>query len=375
MNAAPEKYDLDRVVRLVVLLAVLAGLFLLVRTLADVLLPFAIAVLLAYLLNPIVTLLERRLHSRTLAAMLTVFTTLLLLVGAVLVLTPVVQSEIGRFESVVGQLRDSGSALARRARDTLAHPTDPRLAWLQARVNEFLASEDFATLLKQAGALAVPTAWGLVSGALRVVAIAVGLTIVLVYLVFLLIDYRLLARRWKEFLPPAHRGTIVEFFEEFRSAMARYFRGQFVVATLTGALFATGFSIIHLPLAVLVGLLVGLMNMVPYLQTIAIVPCCILGLLRAVEAQSSPIMAVLAVLAVFAVVQCLMDGLLAPRIVGHAVGLRPALIMLSIFVWGRLLGFLGLVLAIPLTCLALAYYRRVVLKAPGGSSPPQPGSP
>ena len=72
-------------------------------------------------------------------------------------------------------------------------------------------------------------------------------------------------------------------------------------------------------------------------------------------------MSLLLVVAVFAVAQLIQDAVLTPRIMGKATGLRPAIMLLGVCIWGQLLGFLGLVLAIPLTCLGLAYYRRVVL--------------
>jgi predicted PurR-regulated permease PerM len=230
------------------------------------------------------------------------------------------------------------------------------------QVRAFLVSEDFKSLLARAAQLAVPTAWGVVAGALSFVLALTVIVLVLVYLVFLLIDYRLFARTWKDYLPPTYKEAILDFLGEFQVAMRRYFRGQFIVAAITGVFFAIGFKIIDLPLGILLGLLIGILNMVPYLQTVAFVPACLLGVFRAVEHQSSILASVLMVVAVFGCVQLTMDGFLSPRILGASVGLRPVIIMLSVFVWGRLLGFFGLVLAIPLSCLGLAYYRRIVLK-------------
>ena len=87
----------------------------------------------------------------------------------------------------------------------------------------------------------------------------------------------------------------------------------------------------------------------------------VLGLFRALETGSSVVESLLLVLLVFAVVQTIQDGLVAPRIIGKVTGLRPIAVLLGVFVWGKLLGFLGLVLAIPLTCLGIAYYSRFVL--------------
>ncbi len=362
MPDADNRYDFDRVVRLLFTAGLVIGLFWLLRELSDILLPFALAGVLAYLLNPIVTLIERRIGRRTPAVVLTVFATLVLLVSLTVVLVPLLADELGRFDSIITKLKTSGAAFAERIQKSVQHPIDARMAWIVEQVREFIVSADFKTLLTGAVKKAVPTAWGLVTGALNAVLALTVVVLVLVYLIFLLIDYRLFARNWKQYLPPAYKDAIVDFTTEFQKAMQRYFRGQFIVAMITGVFFAIGFSIIKLPLGIALGLLIGVLNMVPYLQTIAFVPACILGIVRAIETESSIVVSLLLVVAVFASVQVLMDGFLGPRILGDATGLRPIAIMLSIFIWGRLLGFIGLVLAIPLTCLGLAYYRRFVLK-------------
>jgi predicted PurR-regulated permease PerM len=376
-NPQTGRYDFDRVFRLALTAAGIVGLFWLIYLLSDVLLPFIVALLLAYLINPITTSIERRVKRRTLAVLLTVG--LLSVLGGliVVVLVPIVAGEIGRFESAVAQIRDEGSALAKRLNEALSDPRDRRLAWLVERLRAFLVSEDFNSMLAQAVQAMVPTARGVLAGAMRTIFILVGVVLVLVYLVFLLIDYRLIARTWKDYLPPLWRQPILEFLGEFEAAMGRYFRKQFVVAMITGVLFALGFYLIGLPLAVLFGLLIGLLNMVPYLQAVAIVPAAALAVVRAVELQSSIAASFLLVALVFVLAQLIQDVVLVPRIMGKAFGLRPVVIMLSVFIWGRLLGFVGLVLAIPLTCLGLAYYRRFVLKnvasapvdSPGAASP------
>ncbi len=134
------------------------------------------------------------------------------------------------------------------------------------------------------------------------------------------------------------------------------------MAACCGVLFAIGFKIVGIRLAVFVGLFVGLLNMVPYLQTVGFGPAILLALLKAFESEMSPLWPILGVVIVFAVVQLIQDAVLTPQIMGQATGLKPWVILLSIFIWGKLLGFLGLVLAIPLSCLGLAYYRRRILK-------------
>lgn len=366
-----KRYDLDRVVRLAFGAAGAFLLFWLLRYLADVLIPFAVGILLAYLINPVVNALESRLKSRAAAALLTVFGCLVVLSALVVIAIPVVAGQIADFTMVIDGLREDAVAF----RD--AKP-------LRERIDAFIASQDNQTVrdglelvrqkLRDAltrerveqyaanlGQRLAPGVLSVVSGALS---FAVGLSVLIIivlYVVFVSIDYGRIAGGWKGYLPPQHRDRIVAFLNEFSSAMSRYFRGQILIAMVCGVLYAIAFRLIGLRMGILLGLFIGLLNIVPYLQIVGMVPALMLAVLRAVERGGSVFWSVALVLAIFGIVQLIQDGILVPRIMGKQTGLRPAVIMLGIFVWGKLLGFLGLVLAIPLTCLGIAFYRRAVL--------------
>src|SRR5262249_2424864 len=107
---------------------------------------------------------------------------------------------------------------------------------------------------------------------------------------------------------------------------------------------------------------IGVLNMVPYLQTVSILPAMILAVMRSVETSGSIWASVVCVLLVYACVQVMQDMVITPRVMGKATGLRPVAILLGVFIWGRLLRFRGLIVAILLTCLFIVYYRRLVLK-------------
>lgn len=113
---------------------------------------------------------------------------------------------------------------------------------------------------------------------------------------------------------------------------------------------------INLPLAVVLGLFIGLLNMVPYLQLISIVPTTLLCVVCSVDSGIDFWTIFLECMAVYAIVQVIQDLFLTPKIMGKAMGLNPAIILLSLSVWGTLLGFLGLIIALPLTTLLLGYY-------------------
>ena len=129
-----------------------------------------------------------------------------------------------------------------------------------------------------------------------------------------------------------------------------------------GVLCAIGFSIIQLPLAIVAGLLVGILTIVPYLKVVGIIPCAILGLLQSMETGRSYVSILLGIGIVFIVVQMLEDFILTPKIMGKVTGLNPAVIMLSLSIWGSLMGMVGLIIALPLTTLIISYYKRFVLK-------------
>jgi predicted PurR-regulated permease PerM len=369
--AMARRWDFDRVVRLVLTSAIILGFFLLVRYLASVLIPLAIALLLAYLLNPIVNALQSRLGRRGPAVFLTVFGGAIVLLALTLVLFVVGTREVLTLREILRGFVGSAPTAddIRRipaAFDAfIADQQNPAVRGaLQAARDELpniVNQLDPATLARSTVNFLAPSLFNVLTGTLTVILGLTGIVVVLIYLIFLLLDYPRLARGWTGFLPPQYRTNIVGFVLEFESAMSRYFRGQAMIALTLGIVFIVGFSIIGLHAALLLGLTLGLLTMVPYMQALGLAPALLLGLVRSLERGESWWIGPVLVLAVFAAAQLLQDWVLTPIIMGRSVGLRPVMLILSIFVWGKLLGFLGLVLAIPLTCLGLAYYRRFVL--------------
>jgi predicted PurR-regulated permease PerM len=118
-----------------------------------------------------------------------------------------------------------------------------------------------------------------------------------------------------------------------------------------------------LPLAVVFGLFVGLLNLVPYLQNIAFIPAALFALVHSLETGQSFWVMMLLVLAIFAIVQLIQDAILTPKIMGDAIGLNPAVMLLSLSIWGKLLGLLGLIIALPMTFLLWSYYQRFLKKS------------
>ncbi len=355
-------YTLDRVVRLAIAVTMIWAAIWLLRHLSDVLIPFAAALLLAYLINPLVVRIQRRIPHRGASVALSLLIVFVVIATACFILVPMVGKELGRMAGIVTELVGD-SDLAKRARDVL--PPD-----IWQAVREMLATEQAQEWVKNdsvvkagqaLGQKVLPGVWGVITGAFSLVAGLVGLTVVLLYQMVLLLYFQKVREGWKGMIPPAYRDGVVGFITEFDTAMHRYFRGQAGVASIVGLLFAFGFTLIGLPMGIVLGLFIGLLNMVPYLQIFGFFPAVLLACINALETGGSIPLAIGLVCLVFVVVQTIQDTVLVPRIMGKVTGLSPWLIILSLSVWGKLFGIFGLLIALPMTCLLIAYYKRFIL--------------
>ena len=361
--AVPDRtpYTFDRVVRILMTAGFLAGFIWLLGYLSDVLLPFAVAFLMAYLTNPLVVLVQRKISNRSAA----VFVSLLALIVAAglagWLIIPMVSNEIVQMGKILSKLANDAE-LTRKAANLF--PPD-----LLKAIKDFASQPDIQDMFKsdklwQTAALVakkvLPGIWGVISGTTSFIVGLVGLAVIGLYLVFLLLDYDSFSQGWKEMVPPVYRDSVTEFVGDFESAMSNYFRGQAAIASICGILFAIGFGLIGLPMGILLGLFIGLLNMVPYLQLLGFIPALLLALFHSLESGTSIWIVLGLTGVVFAVVQIVQDAILTPKIMGKVTGLNPAMIMLSLSIWGKLLGFLGLIIALPLTYLLLVYYRRLL---------------
>ncbi|MBC8220954.1 MAG: AI-2E family transporter [Proteobacteria bacterium] len=358
-----RSFTIDRVVQLALFAGLAWCLVLLLDYLSDVLLPFVTGLVMAYFLDPVTNRVQHVIKKRVLAALFTLVTITLAVFLVIWFMVPMVGNELANMGRTVSKMA-ADTELAQAAKERL-----PENVWEE--VNEILKRDDVKRYLNSDGVVQMakdtakkllPGVWGVLSGAANVLTFITGFLVIMIYVVFLLIDYDNIAARWRDYLPPSMRDDVSGFVVEFIQATNRYFRSQTLVSCCVAVLFALGFSIIGLPLAILMGIFIGLLNMVPYLQTVGTIPCLLLAGLKALEQGDSFIGALGFVLLVFGVVQLIQETVLVPRLQGEAMGLSPAIILLSLSVWGKLLGFLGLILALPLTCLGLTYYRRYLWK-------------
>lgn len=368
-------YTFDRVTRIGIGVGLIWGLIWLLGYLSDVLIPFAVAFLLAYLINPLVLRIQRKAPNRAVAVFASLFIILFFLVILFWIVAPLIAQEVAQTGRLLSGLVNN-SDLAARAAKRLPPDLWQALKSFAAReeIQQFFRTDSFWKLAQTAAGKILPGVWGLITGTASFLMGLVGLAVVGLYMVFLLLDYQTVKDSWKGLLPPSQARAVAEFVHDFNAGMQRYFRGQALVASIVGVLFAIGFVMVGLPLGILLGLFIGLLNMVPYLQIIGLIPAFILAGVHALETGSSFGVVLGLTGLVFVVVQAIQDIVLTPRIMGKVTGLRPAVILLSLSVWGKLLGFLGLIIALPLTVLLYTYYRRFILAAWQASGPPLPES-
>jgi len=358
-----RSFTFDRVVQLALFAGLAWGLVLLLDYLSDALLPFVTGLVVAYFLDPVTNRVQHVIKQRVLAALFTLVSITLAVALVVWFMVPMVGNELAEMGRTVSKMA-ANTELAQAAKEHLPENVWEELNEILKRddVKRYLTSDGAVQMAKDTAKKLLPGVWGVLSGAANVLTFITGLLVIMLYVVFLLIDYHNMAARWRDYLPPSMRDDVSEFVEEFIQATNRYFRSQALVACCVAVLFAIGFSIIGLPLAILMGIFIGLLNMVPYLQIVGTIPCLLLAGLKALEQGDNFLGALGLVLLVFGVVQLIQETVLVSRFQGEAMGLSPAIILLSISVWGKLLGFLGLILALPLTCLGLTYYRRYLWK-------------
>jgi predicted PurR-regulated permease PerM len=208
----------------------------------------------------------------------------------------------------------------------------------------------------------VPKLWDVITQSIGVVSSVFTLTMVALYTLLILLDYEDINRGWPNLLPERYRGFATQLVKDVEVSMNKYFRGQALVALCVGILFSIGFLIIDFPIAVGLGMFIGLLNMVPYLQLIGFVPAILLAIVKAADTGQNFWLIMLMVLIVFAVVQIIQDTFLTPKIMGHVTGLHSAIILLSLSIWGSLLGILGMIIALPLTTLSIDYYQKFIIR-------------
>ena len=348
-------FTFDRVVRILITIATLIGAYWLLKAISGALLPFCVACLLAYIFEPFVTFNKRLLRCR--GNVLPIFLFLVELFGVIALLgwflIPRIIDEIVTVGNLFNDYATSSSSryIPQAVHDFVIKYVDMKtLAYV-------LTQEQWSDIVKKS----LSGTWTMVSGSISMLLTVCSWFIVLLYFIFILLDYDRFMNSMRSLIPQKYKPTVLKIAGDIKNSMNRYFRGQTLVALCVGVLFSIGFLIIDLPLAIIMGMFIGLLNMVPYLQLISLLPTTLLCVVYAAETNSSFWVIFALAMVVYGVVQLIQDLYLVPKIMGKTMGLNPAIILLSLSIWGSLLGFLGLIIALPLTTLLLSYYNTYVL--------------
>lgn len=348
-----QEITFDRFIRISATILLIIVVFYLVNYLSGVLLPFFIAWLFAYLLYPLVKFVQYKMHVkvRSLAIIITMLGVLGIMAGVVYAIIPSMIEQIDKLNNILNNWisqtthsSDFGSYISQWVEKN------------QAGIEKFMKSKDFSEIVKTT----MPKLFIIVGQTASIIISVIASLITLLYTFFILQDYEFLTDNWIRIFPKKNRPFWAELMQDVERELNNYIRGQGLVSLCLGILFGIGLTIIDFPMAIALGIMMGLMNLVPYLHTLALIPMAFLAMLKAADTGQNYLIVFGLSLLVFLIVQVISDTVLTPKIMGKAMNLNPAILLLSLSIWGTLLGFIGLIVALPLTTLLIAYWKKYV---------------
>jgi len=343
---------------MLVLSVLILLIYVAVQAIWSVILPFLLAGIFAYVMMPLVRFFQYtlRLRSRGLSVILT-----LLLLGAVVYLAiifiiPSINAEIEKTLQVISGYSSGQDILTMILPRNIRNYLNGGLRWgnfpQQLSLEKIL--ENVKLLLDQVG--------GIINSTLSIFSWGLVFLIGFIYFVFILLDFENLARGFISLFPKTLRPTIRTISMDLDRYMNNYFRGQALVAMSVGILLSIGFNIIGLPLATAMGIFIGILNFIPYMQALGIIPLGLASLLMAAQTGENAFVCMLLAYGVLMIVQIIQDMIIVPHIMGQTMGMRPSLILLVLSIWGYLLGFFGMLIALPITMFIYSLYMRYVLQ-------------
>lgn len=343
----------DRIVWWIIGLGITAVLVWLVKYLSNVLLPFFLACFFAYVLQPLVTFNQRwtRLKGRTIPSLLSLTEVIAVIALIVVIFLPSVVSETNTLGEILKEVQSGRRPIPEHLVpvidfvDKYAHPD---------QLKELLDDLHLQTIINKGTSL--------LSEGIEMLEDLLAWLLCIIYVVFILIDYPQIAEGFKLLFPSKWRPQALAVVHDVQQNMNSYFRGQGVVALCACVFYCIGFSIVGLPLAIPMGILVGILYMIPYFQYITLVPVAIICFIYSLggSAEFLPMLGKCGL--VYVVSQCICDYLITPHIMGKEMGMNPAVILLSLSVWGSLLGIIGMIIALPVSALLMTYYKKYISK-------------
>ena len=353
-----REFTFDRIARMLVLSVLILLIYVAVQAIWSVILPFLLAGIFAYVMMPLVRFFQYtlRLRSRGLSVILT-----LLLLGAgvylaVIFIIPSINAEIEKTLQVISGYSSGQDILTMILPRNIRNYLNGGLRWgnFPQQLSFEKVLENVKLLLDQVG--------GIINSTLSIFSWGLVFLIGFIYFVFILLDFENLARGFISLFPKTLRPTIRTISMDLDRYMNNYFRGQALIAISVGILLSIGFNIIGLPLATAMGIFIGILNFIPYMQALGIIPLGLASLLMAAQTGENAFVCMLLAYGVLMIVQIIQDMIIVPRIMGQTMGMRPSLILLVLSIWGYLLGFFGMLIALPITMFIYSLYMRYVLQ-------------
>jgi len=320
--------------------------YLVVSYLAHVLAPILAALGIAYLLDPVLERLVARGMSRAIAATLLLVLFLGSLVTVIVVVTPRVIAQATHFIETVPSMIDN-----------LAHWVNERFGIeVPADWRAYARSDELKGVLHDAAGPVRDLAAAALGGVFTLVAFLAELLLVPVFAFYFLLDWQHIKDRLTKIVPPRRRRTVLDILGEVDSVVSGWVRGQATVTALLAVLYAIAFSIIGIPLAIPIGLVVGALTVIPFVGTFvgAIVA---IGVTLLDWHGLQPVLTVAGVIVVLHLLEAMV---LTPKIVGHRVGLSESAALFAVVAGGKLLGFVGVLLAVPLAATIAVLLRHAV---------------
>lgn len=329
------------------IIMLLVGIGFLLYLLAPILTPFLFGMLLAYLVNPLVTKLMRLHIPRLLAVIIVFLTLILLLVSLILFLIPLIEKQIAFLLDFIPSI--------------LIWVQDTIIPWFTTRfgMNETLNIPDLKShlseILNKAGGILTWMWHTILHSGAALILFLTNLVLIPVVTFYFLLDWNNIVAGFRNLLPRNIEPTVVRLFKESDQVLSAFFRGQLLVMLSLAIIYSVGLSLIGLKIGVMIGMISGLLTIVPYLGFIV----GILSASIAMIVQTGGLQSIFWVALVFLVGQTMDAVFLTPYLVGDRIGLHPVAVIFAILAGGSLFGFFGVLLALPVAAVMMVWLRYV----------------
>lgn len=347
-----KPFTFDRVIRMLIALGITAGAIWLTGVLKNVLLPFCLACLLSYIMEPFVEFNQRLLRSkgRVIPVFVTLFDVTIIIVLVFYFITPIVTEEVNQMTAIVKTNLTKNVTI----------PFIPE-SFSEALERKYNISELIAQFENGKNSILLDKGETFVTYVVEMLMHSLEWLLTFVYIIFILIDYDKLGSGFELLIPDKYKPVVMQIATDIKESMNKYFRSQLLIASCAAVFYCIGFSIVGLPMAIVMGVIVGILYMIPYFQYVTLIPVIFICFVTSLDGSVDFWTMLGKCGLVYVISQCICDYVLTPKIMGKSLGLNPAIILLSLSVWGTLLGIIGMIIALPLTTLLLSYYKKVII--------------